>query len=226
MLYKERLSVEEENKYIEKLSMGDISARNKLIEHNLRLVSYIAQKFNNTILNLDELINIGTIGLINGIDSYNKERGVKLSTYISKCIENQILVALRKEKSGIPASKKISLNAPATIEDNTYYLENFIADDYNLDEVCINNNYNEIINYVLYLLSDKESKLLIYYFFQEKNQEQISKKMNVSQSYISRKLKQIYKKIKPYFDAEELTEIEKQKLKDAKTKILSKSFNI
>ena len=101
------LSIEEENRIISSLKYNDSNAKDKLIEHNLRLVVYIAKKFENTGINVEDLISIGTIGLIKAINTYNPEKNIKLATYASKCIENEILMYFRSTKK---ISQEISLN--------------------------------------------------------------------------------------------------------------------
>ena len=101
------LSEEEENKCIELLSTGDKEARSKLIEHNLRLVAHIVKKFDKNYNETDDLISIGTIGLIKGVDSYSKEKGVKITTYCARCIENEILMYFRANNKHL---KDVSLN--------------------------------------------------------------------------------------------------------------------
>ena len=90
------LSAQEEKKYVERMLAGDIEARNVLVEHNLRLVVYIARRFENTGVNLEDLIYIGTIGLIKAVNTFRPDRNIKLATYSSRCIENEILMYLRK----------------------------------------------------------------------------------------------------------------------------------
>ena len=97
-LFPESLSATEEKMYVQKMQAGDEEAKNILIEHNLRLVAHVCKKYNNTNVDQDDLISIGSIGLIKGINSYNPEKSIKLSTYISKCIDNEILMYLRSNK--------------------------------------------------------------------------------------------------------------------------------
>ena len=106
-VFLEPLDEKEENECIELLEKKDKNARNKLIEHNLRLVAHIVKKYEDKTTNSDDLISIGTIGLIKGIDSYNKDKGVKLTTYAAKCIENEILMYFRSNKKN---NNVISLN--------------------------------------------------------------------------------------------------------------------
>ncbi len=108
-VFPEPLSNEEEEKYIDLMLNGDSNARSILIEHNLRLVAHITKKYENTNVDNDDLISIGTIGLIKGIDSYSKEKGTKITTYCAKCIENEILMFFRSNKKN---NNNISLDDP------------------------------------------------------------------------------------------------------------------
>lgn len=108
-LFPEPLSAEEEKNYIDKFESGDLSAKDVLIERNLRLVAHIAKKYSSNSNSIDDLISIGTVGLIKGINSYNSKKGVKLSTYISRCIENEILMYFRNSKK---LNQEVYLNEP------------------------------------------------------------------------------------------------------------------
>ena len=108
-LFPEPLSADEEKKYIDKFENGDLSAKDVLIERNLRLVAHIAKKYSSASNSIDDLISIGTVGLIKGINSYNSKKGVKLSTYISRCIENEILMYFRNSKK---LNQEVYLNEP------------------------------------------------------------------------------------------------------------------
>lgn len=108
-LFPEPLSSKEEKEYIDKFEKGDSEARKVLIERNLRLVAHIAKKYTSSNSNLDDLISIGTIGLIKGINSYNSNKGVKLSTYVSRCIDNEILMYFRSTKK---LNAEVYLNEP------------------------------------------------------------------------------------------------------------------
>ena len=94
-IFPEPLTKEEEEEYLKKANLGDIEARNKLIEHNLRLVAHIIKKFDNKYVSSDDLISIGTIGLIKGVDTFSSDKGVKITTYCARCIENEILMYFR-----------------------------------------------------------------------------------------------------------------------------------
>ena len=108
-LFPEPLSAEDEKKFIDKFENGDLSAKDVLIERNLRLVAHIAKKYSSASNSIDDLISIGTVGLIKGINSYNSKKGVKLSTYISRCIENEILMYFRNSKK---LNQEVYLNEP------------------------------------------------------------------------------------------------------------------
>ena len=108
-LFPEPLSAEEETMYLERLSTGDKDARNILIERNLRLVAHVCKKYSNSNVDQDDLISIGTIGLIKGINSFKPEKGARLSTYVSRCIDNEILMHFRATKK---LSSEVYLNEP------------------------------------------------------------------------------------------------------------------
>ncbi len=183
------LTKEEEIKQIDLLLKKDKNARNTLIEHNLRLVSHIAKKYNANYEN-DDLISIGIIGLIKGIDSYSKEKGTKLTTYAAKCIENEILMHFRNEKknmNNISLEEKIGFDKDGNeIElldvlktHNTDYIENINYKD-NLEALLKNIN----------ILTPRE-KIIIFkryglFNHKELTQKEIAKELNISRSYVSR----------------------------------------
>ena len=108
-LFPEPLSIEEEKIYLDKYKEGDVDARNILIERNLRLVAHICKKYSTTNVDMDDLISIGTIGLIKGINSFDDSKGVKLATYVARCIDNEILMYLRSSKK---YQTEVYLNEP------------------------------------------------------------------------------------------------------------------
>ena len=184
------LSDSEEEYYIDRLLDGDKKARNKLIEHNLRLVAHIVKKYETKNISADDLISIGTIGLIKGIDSYNKSRGVKLTTYAAKCAENEILMYFRTNKK----------------YNNTISLNEVIAHDKDGGDITLidvlegkEDNINNTLEYkeniknlskYLNVLSKREKTIikLRYGLFgeEEKTQKEISKMLHISRSYVSR----------------------------------------
>lgn len=194
------LSKEEEDEYIKRKEQGDEEARNKLIEHNLRLVVFLAKKYENTNIDLEDLVSIGSIGLIKGINTFSKEKNIKLATYCSRCIDNEILMYLRKNKktkADISFEDSLSFDA----DGNELHLEDILGTDKDivtrpLDEemdkkilmdelVKLNKRDQEIMN-LRYGLNGR----------QELTQKDVAKKMKISQSYISRIEKKVIKKLK------------------------------
>lgn len=190
-VFDEPLSEEEENYYVEKLlNEKDKTARNKLIEHNLRLVAHIVKKYDNMGTNNDDLISIGTIGLIKGIDSYKKEKEVKLTTYAAKCAENEILMHFRSNKKH---SNNMSLNEIIgydkdgseislidVLKEQTSGMEN---------KVELNENIRSLNKY-LSILNEREFEIIKMryglYNTDEFTQIEIAKKLKISRSYVSR----------------------------------------
>ena len=193
------LSKEEEEKYIEKMKLGDKTARSKLIEHNLRLVAHIVKKYDNKNEDTDDLISIGTIGLIKGIDSFSKSKNTRLTTYVARCIENEVLMHFRNNKK---RSKDISINEPVGFdkEGNEITILDILktpAPDFAMD-IQKENNINNLKKY-FDILTDREKEILIdrYGLFDkdEITQKEISKKLKISRSYVSRIEKRALTKI-------------------------------
>ena len=184
------LSKEEEDNLIKNMLVGDKNARDKLIEHNLRLVAHIVKKYENKSNDIDDLISIGTIGLIKGIDSFSNKQGTKLTTYAARCIENEILMHYRNEKKN---SKNISINENIGYDKDGNEIT-FIDilktpnPDY-VNDISIKDDITELYKY-LDLLSTREKEIIIkrYGLFnqKEKTQMEISKEYNISRSYVSR----------------------------------------
>ena len=199
-LFPEPLSKEEEKIYLERLSKGDEEAKNILIERNLRLVAHVCKKYSNTNIDLEDLISIGTIGLIKGIKSFNVEKGARLSTYVSRCIDNEILMYLRKNKKrNADVSLEDSLSYDA--EGNELRLEDILGTEPDivtkeLEDSDLKRIMLEEINNLP--KRDKEIMKLRYGLFGEDEitQKELAKKLNISQSYISRIEKKVIKKIK------------------------------
>ena len=197
------LSAEEEAEAIERMSNGDEEAKNKLIEHNLRLVVYIAQRFDNTGIDIEELISVGTMGLIKAVKSYNLDKKIKLATYASRCIENEILMYLRKM---VKLKSEVSLEEPLNVdkEGNKLVLSDVLGTDgdmiYKDAEARIE---NDILRNLYEKLDprDKEIVGLRYglYGMEEKTQKEIADMMNISQSYISRLEKRILSRLRKEF---------------------------
>lgn len=196
----EPLSKEEEMKYLIALGEGSEEAKNKLIEHNLRLVVYLSKKYENTKIDLEDLVSIGTIGLIKGINTYKMDKNIKLATYASRCIDNEILMYLRKNKkrnADVSLEESLSFDA----EGNELHLEDILGTDPDLvtKELEDNDLKLTLLKEIEKLPKrDKEIMKLRYGLFGEKEitQKELAEKLSISQSYISRIEKKVIKKIK------------------------------
>ena len=184
------LSHEDEIKYITLMKNGDKNARNKLIEHNLRLVAHIVKKFDTNNNDIDDLIGIGTVGLIKGIDTYSLDKKVKLTTYAAKCAENEILMYFRSNKKN---SKNISIYEGISYdkEGNEITILDVLKTkdpDY-LEELYIKDNITALKKY-LNLLTPRERKIIDMRYGlnnqDELTQKEIAKIMKISRSYVSR----------------------------------------
>lgn len=179
----------EEEKCIELLKIGDKNARDKLIEHNLRLVAHIVKKYENNNDN-DDLISIGTIGLIKGIDSYSKNHNTRITTYIARCIENEILMYFRNNKKH---SKNISINESIGFdkEGNEITILDILKTD-NPDYLKDIHTKNNLVLLKKYfnVLNDREKEIIIKRYglnnFDELTQKEIAKELGISRSYVSR----------------------------------------
>lgn len=160
-LFPEPLSQEEEKIYLEKYKDGDEEARNILIERNLRLVAHVCKKYSNSNVNIDDLISIGTIGLIKGINSYRVDKGVKLATYVSKCIDNEILMHLRTTKK---IGAEVYLNEPIgkDKDDNEVTLIDILEnDEKNIeDEIDLKMKISKLYDKMAKVLKDREKIIL------------------------------------------------------------------
>ncbi|MFC4558895.1 RNA polymerase sporulation sigma factor SigK [Virgibacillus kekensis] len=184
------LPPEDEAKYIEAMQEGDKTARDKLIEHNLRLVAHIVKKFENTGEDMEDLISIGTIGLIKGIESFSTSKGTKLATYAARCIENEILMHLRALKK---VKKDVSLHDPLgqDKEGNEISLIDILeAENENIIEYIQLNMEIDKMKHYLSILDSREKEVIICRYGlnnqNEMTQREIAKKLNISRSYVSR----------------------------------------
>ena len=193
------LSIEEERKYIKEMENGDKEARNKLILHNLRLVAHIVKKFETNNCDVDDLIGIGTVGLIKGIDTYSSLKKVKLTTYIAKCAENEILMYFRSNKKN---SKNISIYEGISYdkEGNEITILDILKtkDPDFLEDIYIKDNIVLLKKY-LNILTPRERKIInMRYGFNNRDeltQKEIAKKIGISRSYVSRIEKRAITKI-------------------------------
>ena len=194
------LSDEEERDNIIKASKGDVNAKNKLIEHNLRLVVFLAKKYENTGYDVEDLVSIGSIGLIKGINSYKLDKNIKLATYASRCISNEILMFLRKNKKRRgEISFEDALNYDA--EGNELHLEDILGTDVDY----VPNEYEKILNKEvlereLKSLDEREKEIMTLRYglnnTKEYTQKEVALKLGISQSYISRIEKKVIKRLK------------------------------
>ncbi|MGY0694305.1 RNA polymerase sporulation sigma factor SigK [Virgibacillus sp. FSP13] len=201
------LPPDEEAKYIRQMQDGDENARNKLIEHNLRLVAHIVKKFDNTGEDMEDLISIGTIGLIKGIESFSAKKGTKLATYAARCIENEILMHLRALKK---VKKDVSLHDPIgqDKEGNEISLIDILeAENADVIEyIQLNMEIDKMKDY-LSILNSREKEVIVYRYglndSKEMTQREIAKKLNISRSYVSRIEKRALMKVfHEYFRSE------------------------
>ena len=189
-IFPEPLSNKEEERAIMEMLNGNNDARNKLIEHNLRLVAHIVKKFDNSNMDTDDLISIGTIGLIKGIDSYNKSKATKITTYAARCIENEILMYFRSNKKN---ANTISLNDAIGFDKdgNEVSLMEVIKDDsMDISDILhLKDNVN-LLNEYLKVLAPREKEILIKRYGllneEEQTQKEIARKLHISRSYVSR----------------------------------------
>ena len=193
------LSKEEEYSYLIKAKEGDEKARNKLIEHNLRLVVFLAKKFDCTNYDLEDLVSIGTIGLIKGINTYKIDKNIKLATYASRCISNEILMFLRKNKKII---NEVSLDDTLNFdsEGNALSLEDILGTDIDIvDKTYQDKNDKELLEKEINKLPKRDKEIMIMryglYNTLEYTQKEVADKLNISQSYISRIEKKVIKRI-------------------------------
>lgn len=196
----EPLTKEEEEKYIRLKEQGNSFAKDKLIEHNLRLVVFLAKKYENTGIDLEDLVSIGSIGLIKGINTFSSDKNIKLATYASRCIDNEILMYLRKNKK-VKCEVSIDQALSFDCDGNELHLEDVIGTD--KDEVPRNieekDNRNLMIQEILGLKDrDREIMILRYGLLgnEEYTQKEVAEKLGISQSYISRIEKKVIRKLK------------------------------
>ena len=193
------LSKEKELEYLIKAKQGDINARNILIEHNLRLVVFLAKKYENTGFDIEDLVSIGSIGLIKGINTYKIDKNIKLATYASRCIANEILMFLRKNKK-----KKVEISLEETLnydaEGNELHLEDILGteDDvvpkefeFTMDKETLTREIDD--------LDEREKEIMTLRYglnnTEEYTQKEVAEMLGISQSYISRIEKKVVKKL-------------------------------
>lgn len=201
------LSKEKEKEYLDKCALGDEEAKEILVKHNLRLVAHIAKKYSNYGDN-DELISIGSIGLIKAIESFNHEKGTALATYASRCIENEILMTMRTSKKH---RSNVSLNEPIGVDKdgNELVIMDMLCDDHSVIEDVENNIMMEkLLNITRSVLTDREFEIVRYRYglggYPALTQREVAKKFDISRSYVSRIEKKALEKIKQSINKEDL----------------------
>ena len=198
-ILKEPLSREQEEYYVKLKEDGDKLAREKLIEHNLRLVVFLAKKYENTGVDLEDLVSIGNIGLIKGINTFSSDKNIKLATYCSRCIETEILMFLRKNKK---LKMEVSIDCPLSLDGdgNELHLEDVIGTDKDVvsNDIEEKSNKEVMINCILKLKPrDRDIMILRYGLLgsEEYTQKEVASMLGISQSYISRIEKKVIKKL-------------------------------
>ncbi len=196
----EPLSKEEEVRYVELSMAGDENARNKLIEHNLRLVVFLSKKYENTGVDLEDLVSIGTIGLIKGVNTYKLDKNIKLATYASRCIDNEILMFLRKNKrrkGEVSFEDSLSYDS----EGNELKLEDILGTD---PDTVTRGLEEEVERKILYQelkkLNGRDKEIMVMRYgllgAKELTQKEVAEKLGISQSYISRIEKKVINRLK------------------------------
>lgn len=194
------LSKEEEVEYVLMSMNGDKKARGKLIEHNLRLVVFLAKKYENTGVDLEDLVSIGSVGLIKGVNTYKLDKNIKLATYASRCIDNEILMFLRKNKrrrGEISFEDNLSFDS----EGNELHLEDILGTDSDIVTRGLEEETNKKMLYgEIEKLNDRDKKIMVLryglYNSNEMTQKDVAELLGISQSYISRIEKKVIRKLK------------------------------
>ena len=194
------LSREEETKVFEMLEQNDSNAREQLIVHNLRLVVFLAKKYENTKVDLEDLVSIGTIGLIKGIKTYSMDKNIKLATYASRCIDNEILMYLRKNKK-IKTEVSFDESLSFDMDGNELHLEDILGTDPDIVTRGLEENLNKrIVIDEINKLSPRDREIIVLRYGllngQEMTQKDVAELLGISQSYISRIEKKVIRRIK------------------------------
>ncbi len=203
------LQGEEEQQMIARACLGDQKAKDKLIEHNLRLVVYVAKRYDNTAnSSLEDLISIGTIGLVKAINTFKSDKNIKLATYASRCIENEILMYLRKNNK---IRYEISLDEPLNVDydGNELLLGDIVGtEDDLIEQEIMHSDQKKLFYKALQSLNEREKEILILRYGLQNNdeltQKDVAQLLGISQSYISRLEKKIIKKLRTQLNYDEV----------------------
>lgn len=196
----EPLSKEKEQYYLELKENGDVDAKNKLIEHNLRLVVFLSKKYENTNIDLEDLVSIGTIGLIKAINTYKMDKNIKLATYASRCIDNEILMYLRKNKR-VRGEVSFEESLSFDVDGNELHLEDVLGTD---PDIVTKDLEAEVERQMLIKeidrLDDRDKKIMVLRYGldgkEEMTQKDVAEMLGISQSYISRIEKKVIRRLK------------------------------
>ena len=199
------LSEKKEREYLQKMAQGDADAKNKLIEHNLRLVAHIIKKYYGVSSEQDDLVSIGTIGLIKAINTFKPDKKIRLSSYASRCIENEILMHFRSVKK---SAQDISINETIDTDkdgNQLTLLDIMAVDDDIIDNLDKKLNIKKLGQYINEELEEREKKIIILRYGLDGRkpvtQKQIAKQMNISRSYVSRIETKALKKLRKRFES-------------------------
>ena len=200
------LSKEEEEKCFELCKRGDMCARDKLIEHNLRLVAHVVRKYYTTSKNNEDLISVGTIGLIKAVDTFNNSNGTRFATYAAKCIQNEILMLFRSQKK---LGCEVSLNDTIDVDKDgnpLTYLDIISVEDTIAEDIDKKIQINKALNYIKNNLDEREKQILVMRYglgnTEAYPQREVARILGISRSYVSRIEKSCLEKIKKYLSCE------------------------
>ncbi|GEN44828.1 RNA polymerase sigma-E factor [Alkalibacillus haloalkaliphilus] len=198
------LSKDEERHVLDRMMEGDQAAKSMLIEHNLRLVVYIAKKFENTGIHIEDLISIGSIGLIKAVNTFNPEKKIKLATYASRCIENEILMYLRRNNK---RKTEVSFDEPLNVDwdGNELLLSDVLGTEENIITKDLESSVDKtLLKSALSTLNGREKQIMEMRFglsgYEEQTQKDVADQLGISQSYISRLEKKIIRRLKREFN--------------------------
>lgn len=202
--FEKPLSEEEEKFYLQKYKEGDLEAKNILIEKNMRLVAHMVKKYVTNDRNIEDLLSVGTIGLIKAVNTFNSSKSCRLATYAAKCIDNELLMMLRSEKR---KAREVSIYEPIGTdkEGNEISLIEIVkADDVDVvEEYMLRQNISKVFQYIDELLTEREKEIIILryglYGHNEITQRELAKKLNISRSYVSRIEKKALRKLREKF---------------------------
>lgn len=197
------LNSDEENLLLERLEQGDVTVRDVLIERNLRLVVYIARKFENTGVGIEDLVSIGTIGLIKAVNTFDPQKKIKLATYASRCIENEILMHLRRNNK---TRSEVSFEEPLNIDwdGNELLLSDVMGTEVDIISRPLEEEVDrQLLHLAMDRLSEREKLIMELRFGlddgEEKTQKEVADRLGISQSYISRLEKRIIRRLRKEF---------------------------